>query len=115
MDQDTEAPQSINALAAAGVTKMRKVIWVNKMDHLLILIVDGKPGVWSRLYCPMNKATFGADPISIIAFDMDFDKEEWVAYTGPDAESAEYLAERDRCTERMSSWGNFRGAGNGTT
>lgn len=35
-------PQSINALAAAGVSKMRKTIWANKMDHLLIVIREGK-------------------------------------------------------------------------
>lgn len=112
MDTNTEVPQSIYALAAAGVTKMRKVVWVNKMDHVSISITGGKPGIWTKLHCPMNVALSGEDPLSIIWYQMDFDKVEWVAYTGPDAESAEYLAERDRCTELMSSSGNFRGPGN---
>lgn len=102
-------PQSINALAAAGVSKMRKTIWANKMDHLLIVIREGRPTVWSYLFCPMNKSLSGRDPLPLCAVEMDFDKAEWLPYTGPDAESAEYLAERERSTTLMSSSGSFLG------
>ena len=88
---------SISEAAAKGIELLRKPIWSTPEDHLKIDIVDGKPGIWTHLFCPFNLECNGRDPVDVLRFEgMDYDAAEWVPYTGPIADSDEYKAAQAR-------------------
>lgn len=82
---------SLEEAAAQGITRVRKPIWAIAEDHLEVDIVNGKLGVWCRLYSPFNPKCNGQDPISMPCLEGR-DEREWLAYTGPVADSDEYRA-----------------------
>lgn len=84
---------SINQAAAAGIERLRKPVWVSLLDHIKVDVVDGKPGPWLHLWCPINKECNGRDPIDVLAFGpsaVDLNEECFLPYTGPLPESDEY-------------------------
>ena len=81
---------SIKEAAALGVERVRKPIWANKLDHLKIDIIDGKPGPWLHLWAPFNKECNGRDPVDAFAWDLG--SPEFEPYDGPLPSSAEYQA-----------------------
>jgi hypothetical protein len=83
---------SVNEAAARGIERLRKPIWANKLDHLKIDIVDGKPGPWLYLWAPFNTECNGRDPVESFAYQWDLDFPEFEIYAGPLPSSAEYQA-----------------------
>jgi hypothetical protein len=81
---------SINDAAKWGVQRIRKPIWVIKLDHLKIDIINDKPGPWTHLYSPANIAVNGKDPMGLLCTLIDCDTREWEPYTGPLPDSEEY-------------------------
>ena len=70
-----------------GITRVRKPIWADKLDHLHI-----GPGIWLHLYCPFNKECNGRDPVDMLKFQLDANEKAWEPYTGPLPDSDEYKA-----------------------
>lgn len=83
---------SIKDAAAQGIDRLRRPIWSNKLDHLKLDIIDGKPGPWTHLYCPFNKECNGRDPVDMLFISMDYDAKTFEPYTGPLPDSDEYKA-----------------------
>jgi hypothetical protein len=83
---------SIREAAKLGIALLRKPVWSNPMSHMKVDIIDGQPGPWTHLYDPFNMECRGRDPVSVLFVHMDYDKREWVEYTGPTCGSDEYVA-----------------------
>lgn len=82
---------SCNEAAARGITRLRKPNWKDPLDHLTIDIMDGKPGTWIHLWCPMNRSLNGRDPVDMLITDRgEYDDVEWLPYEGPLPDSDEY-------------------------
>jgi len=91
----TDKLYSIKTAARAGIKRLRLPVWATLEDHITIdILEDGTPGPWVHLWCPANLAFNGRDPIDILRIHFNYDKEEYVEYTGPLEDSAEYLAAR---------------------
>lgn len=100
----TDAPFiSINQAAASGITKLRRPIWAHPMDHLVIDIIDGEPGIFIRLYCPSNVGVNGRDPVEMITLDVDLHQETYVPYEGFGHESPEYIAMSEKYTQSFKA------------
>ena len=93
-----QAPKLISLKQAAqqGVDRVRLPRWAHKMDHLKIDIIAGMPGLWLHLYCPLNRACNGRDPVDTLGLDSNYDAEEFEIYQGPLPDSEEYKAEQKR-------------------
>lgn len=87
---------SVNQAAQQGVDRIRRPIWAHTMDHLKIDIIDGRPGPWLHLYCPLNHACNGRDPVNTLGVGTNYDLEEFEVYSGPLPDSDEYRAEREK-------------------
>lgn len=87
---------SINEAAEQGITRLRKPIWANKMDHVKIDIVDNKAGPWLHLCCPANTEANGRDPVDILGLGYDYGIKEFEPYEGPVFGSDEYNSEREK-------------------
>lgn len=94
---------SINDAVAAGITKLRKPIWAEAMDHLVITLHEGDLTPWIRLCCPMNQAMNGRDPVEMLCIMFDLDEKIYLPYEGPDRDSEEYLARRDHFNQVFKS------------
>lgn len=90
MNDTTKNLISITEAAKQGISRLRKPIWVNQMDHLRIDIIDGAPGPWLHVYCPANKACNGKDPVDLLCISMDYNAKEFEPYTGPLPDSEKY-------------------------
>lgn len=90
MGDTTKNLISIADAAKRGITRLRKPIWASQMDHLRIDIIDGAPGPWTHLYCPINKACNGKDPVDLLCISVDYSAKEFEPYTGPLPDSEEY-------------------------
>jgi hypothetical protein len=83
---------SINEAAEQGIERLRRTIWTMPEDHIKIDIVDGKPGIWTHLYSPLNKECNGRDPFDILCMQIDYGERVWVPYQGPLSDSEQYKA-----------------------
>lgn len=87
---------SINEAAEMGVERLRLSKWADKMDHIKLDIVDGKPGPWIHLWCPFNKECNGRDPVSQLSIMHPWkeclDTPEWEVYRGQLPGSEKYKA-----------------------
>lgn len=81
---------SINQAAELGIERLRQPQWANKLDHIQIDILDGKPGPWVHLWAPFNTECNGCDPVNIICIDFDYDLVCLQRYFGPLPDSEEY-------------------------
>lgn len=81
---------SINEAARQGIERVRKPNWANKLDHLKIDIIDGKPGPWLHLYAPFNLQCNGRDPVDTLSYQHDMNEACFENYAGPLPESEEY-------------------------
>lgn len=85
---------SIREAAERGIERLRMPNWADPMDHVMIDIIDGKPGPWLHLFCPINKECNGRDPVDILwpiaPMGMDVEAEGFEPYTGPLPNSDEY-------------------------
>ena len=85
---------SITEAATLGVDRLRLPVWADKMDHLKLDIVDGKPGPWLHLFAPFNKKCNGRDPVDFLwamgAMKTDINFPEFEVYSGPLPDSEEY-------------------------
>lgn len=83
---------SIRQAAERGITRLRRAIWSNSLDHIEIEIVEtptGKEvGVWTKLYSPYNKALLGKDPFVYMVIPQD--DPQFYPYEGPLSDSKEY-------------------------
>jgi hypothetical protein len=86
---------SLHEAGQRGIERVRKPIWANPMDHLKIDLVPGGIGPWLHLWCPFNKQCNGKDPQSFLGLlgGADYNCKEWLPYTGPLPDSAEYKAD----------------------
>lgn len=86
---------SINEAAQQGIERLRLPIWANPLDHIKIDIFDKHLGPWIHLYAPFNLECNGKDPMPILSFSMDCNKQEWEEYTGALPDSEEYRKDQD--------------------
>lgn len=84
---------SIRDAAAKGIERLRQPQWVNPMDHIKIDLVKGILGPWVHLWCPFNTECNKRDPVDMLLWQVGLDDAEWLPYTGPLEDSAEYKAE----------------------
>lgn len=91
---------SIVEAATLGVQRLRMPVWADKLDHLKIDIIDGKPGPWLHLYAPFNKECNGRDPVDFLwgagALATDINAPDYEAYDGPLPDSEEYKSRADQ-------------------
>jgi hypothetical protein len=71
---------SINEAAASGIERLCDPYWQIPEDHLKIDIINGKAGIWTHLYSPLNLELNGKDPFDIIVTDMDYNAKIYVEY-----------------------------------
>jgi hypothetical protein len=81
---------SINQARSQGISRLRKPIWANPMDHILC----GFPRI--KLYCPANRSCNGRDPVDVLFQELDLDAQVYEPYSGPLPDSDEYQAEAAR-------------------
>ena len=89
---DTTTLISIDEAAARGINRLRMPRWANKLDHLKLDIIDGRPGPWTHLFAPFNKECNGHDPVDVLFTMMDYTAREYLAYEGALPDSDEYKA-----------------------
>lgn len=88
---------SIEQAAARGIERLRLSRWANPMDHIKISILMGSPGPWVKLYCPINEAMNGRDPVEMLIMNfLPTTDPVWDEYKGPLPDSIEY---RDKAAE----------------
>ena len=76
------AKKSLEQWAKLGVARVRRDIWANPKDYVLIdLLSDGMRGPWLHLYSPMQKLIGEPTPQDILW--LNGTAEEWEEYTGP--------------------------------
>ena len=103
---------SINDAVRAGIVRLRKPVWVNKMDHIKIDIVEGALGPWVHLYAPFNLRCNGRDPVNLLTVlhsASSFDNREYEVYEGPLPESEEYRAEVKRYDPQFTTLEGYYG------
>lgn len=86
---------SINQAAARGIVRLRKPQWAGPLDHIKIDIIDGAPGLWCRIFSPVNRMVNGRDPVEMLtgAWPIPYaslDCVEFEVYGGPLPDSDEY-------------------------
>ena len=81
---------SILEAAEQGILRIRKPIWANPMDHILITIFEDEPGPWLKLYAPYNLAIDGEHPVTLLITAFSIEEQDWERYTGPLPDSDEY-------------------------
>lgn len=81
---------SMEEAALTGITRVRKSVWADPMDHLQIDVVNGKLSPWVKLYCPINVGVNGADPMTMSSTEDDRRSKIYEPYTGPLPDSPEY-------------------------
>lgn len=90
-----QAPISITEAAMRGIARVRLPVWANPLDHIKIDITrDGGVGPWLHLFCPINKAINGRDPVDFLwmvdPMKTDIHAREFEPYSGPLPGSEEY-------------------------
>ncbi len=93
---------SIKEAAKLGIERVRRPIWADPLDHLKLAIIKGDLGPWVKLYAPFNKECNGRDPVEMLIFQLDTDKQAYVAYEGPLPESEEYKAAQQKFAGALS-------------
>lgn len=90
---------SINQAAAEGIERVRRPAWANSFDHIKIDIIDGKPGPWLHLWCPINMMMSSRDPVDMLSFGRaagDLNEKCFVPYTEALPGSDDYKAAVER-------------------
>lgn len=89
-NQEKTVLLSIKQAHSQGISRLRKPIWTNPMDHILCEFP------WIKLYCPANRWINGRDPVDVLFLELGLDVPEYEPYSGPLPDSDEYQAEAAR-------------------
>jgi hypothetical protein len=103
---------SLNDAAAMGVTRLRKPIWANPLDHLQIHIHEGSMGPWIKLWSPYNPHCNGRDPVQFLCIEVvELEVKCFEPYTGALPDSDEYRAAIAKYDDLLQGKGELADAG----